>query len=66
MLKIRRSRDSLIINMGIPIPGNDGLYIKTGPWSQPNIATRDPLQYKDHLFILTIPTLYKTVVTVLA
>ena len=28
MLKIRRSRDRLIFNMGIPIPGKDGLYIE--------------------------------------
>ena len=33
MLKIRRSRDRLIFNMGIPIPGKDGLYIETGPWA---------------------------------
>ena len=32
MLKIRRSRDRLIFNMGIPIPGKDGLYIETWPW----------------------------------
>ena len=31
MLKIRRSRDRLIFNMGIPIPGKGGLYIETGP-----------------------------------
>ena len=31
MLKIRRSRDCLIFNMRIPIPGKDGLYIETGP-----------------------------------
>ena len=31
MLKIRRSRDHLIFNMGITIPGKDGLYIETGP-----------------------------------
>ena len=31
MLKIRRSHDRLIFNMGIPIPGKDGLYIETGP-----------------------------------
>ena len=30
MLKIRRSRDRLIFNMGIPIPGKDGHYIETG------------------------------------
>ena len=30
MLKIRRSHDRLIFNMGIPIPGKDGLYIETG------------------------------------
>ena len=34
MLKIRRSRDRLIFNMGISIPGKDGLYIETGSWSQ--------------------------------
>ena len=32
MLKIRRSHDRLIFNMGIPIPGKDGLYIEIGPW----------------------------------
>ena len=32
MLKIRRSHDRLIFNMGIPIPGKDGLYIEAGPW----------------------------------
>ena len=31
MLKIRRSRDRLIFNMGIPIPGKDEVYIETGP-----------------------------------
>ena len=30
MLKIRRSRDRLIFNMGIPIPGKDGLHTETG------------------------------------
>ena len=29
MLKIRRSRDCVIFNMGIPIPGKDGLCIGT-------------------------------------
>ena len=33
MLKIRRSHDSLIVNMRITIPGKDGLYIETGPRS---------------------------------
>ena len=32
MLKIRRSRDRLIFNIGIPIPDKDGLYIEMGPW----------------------------------
>ena len=31
MLKIRRSHDRLIFNMGISIPGKDSLYIETGP-----------------------------------
>ena len=29
---MRRSGDRLIFNMGIPIPGKDGLYIEAGPW----------------------------------
>ena len=33
MLKIRRSRYRRIFNIGIPIPGKDGLYIETGPLS---------------------------------
>ena len=40
MFKIRRSRDRLIYNMGLPIPEKDGLYIEIGPrlfdaWHQP-------------------------------
>ena len=31
MLKIRRPHDRPIFNLGIPIPGKDGLYIETGP-----------------------------------
>ena len=31
ILKIRRSRDRLIFNMAIPVPGKDGLYTETGP-----------------------------------
>ena len=38
MLKIRRSRDRLIFNIGIPIPGKDGLYIETGPGCVCNIG----------------------------
>ena len=33
MLKIKRSLDRLSFILGIPIPGKDGLYIETGPWS---------------------------------
>ena len=44
MLKKRRSHDCLIFNMGIPIPGKDGLYIETGP--------RGPFQYSSrHLIV---------------
>ena len=39
MLKIRWSRDCLIFNMGIPIPGEDGLYIETNPGSGRHILT---------------------------
>ena len=35
MLKIRRSNYSLVFNMGITIPGKDGLYIETGPRFHP-------------------------------
>ena len=44
MLKIRRSRDRLIFNMGIPIPGKDSFILRRGPgphiWLQPllNVA----------------------------
>ena len=31
MLKISPSRDRLIFNMGMPMPGKVGLYIETGP-----------------------------------
>ena len=31
MLKIKRSHDRRIFNMGIPLPGKEGLYIETGP-----------------------------------
>ena len=41
MLKIRRSLDCLI-NMGIPIPGKNGLYIETGPWFSCNISASAP------------------------
>ena len=42
MLKVRRSRDRLVFNMGIPIPGKDGLYIETGPrsWDRVNIRRK--------------------------
>ena len=36
MLKTRRSHDRLIFNMGIPIPGKDGLYIEMGLWFPPS------------------------------
>ena len=38
MLKIRRSRDRLIFNMGIHITRKDGLYIETGPRCQLTMA----------------------------
>ena len=38
MLKIRRSRDRLIFNMGIPIPGKGDLYIETGPRAVPVVV----------------------------
>ena len=43
MLKIRRSHDRLIFNMGIPIPGKDGFYIhiETGPCCFPSPSGSD-------------------------
>ena len=52
MLKIRRSHDRLIFNMGIPIPGKDCLYIETGPWSLYNGNT---YAWKDGLYIESWP-----------
>ena len=45
MLKLRRSHDRLIFNMGIPIPGKDGLYIETGPWAYVSITTAKSMMY---------------------
>ena len=45
MLKIIRSHDRHIFNMGIPIPGKDGLYIEMGPRRQAIIGTNDGLAY---------------------
>ena len=39
MLKIRLSHDRLIFNMGIPIPGKDGLYIEMRPSMRANEIT---------------------------
>ena len=44
LLKIRRSRDRLISNMGIPIPGKDSLYTETGPRSILNESQAGRLQ----------------------
>ena len=33
MLKVRRSRDRLLCNMGILITGKDGRYIEMGAWT---------------------------------
>ena len=51
MLKIRRSHDHLIFNMGIPIPEKDGLYIETGPWSQVSKGIRTLGQLLTCLFL---------------
>ena len=44
MFKDKMVLQPLIFNMGIPIPGKDGLYIETGPWS--------PIQYKDDVLLV--------------
>ena len=40
-VKIRRSRDRIIFNMEIPIPGYDGLYIEMGPWTTVSFISPD-------------------------
>ena len=45
VLKIRRSRDHPIFNMGIPIPGKDGLYIETKPRMQLYMKYSFPVLY---------------------
>ena len=58
MLKIRRSHDRLIFNMGISIPGKDGLCIETGPCFPPSLIsslvseTHEPSQNVLFLFLL--------------
>ena len=49
MLKIRRSPDRPIFNMGIPIPEKDGLYIETGPRC---IQHTDGLQWEASMRVL--------------
>ena len=43
MLKIRRSHDRLIFNMGIPIPEKDGLNIETDSWRYLTLALTNQL-----------------------
>ena len=52
MLKIRRSPDRLIFNMGIPIPAKDGLYIETGPRSYLTIGFLWAMQIVDGIDML--------------
>ena len=60
MLKIGRSRDRLIFNMGIPIPGKDGLYIETGPCWATFQCKGHLSRYRNSLiFIMWIPTAEK-------
>ena len=46
-LKIRRSHDRLIFNMGISTPGKDGLYTETGPRGHLNIKMPMPCQNRN-------------------
>ena len=64
MLKIGRSHDRLIFNMGIPIPRKDGLYIKMGPflksvfswccWWPSQEICQDICNYQDDLKSVTL------------
>ena len=58
MLMIRRSRNRLIFNMGIPIPGKDGLYIEAGPSDMEVCLSkqRDDLQNLEILSLLVKST----------
>ena len=48
MLKIRRSRDRLIFNMGIPIPRKDELYIEMWPRLLLGLLSRYPIFMSSH------------------
>ena len=50
MLKIWRSRDRPIFNMGIPIPGKDGPYIETGPWPFTKVFLRLHVHTRVYVF----------------
>ena len=52
MLKIRRSHDRLILNMGILIPGKDGHYIETGPCISKRSLADDVGE--EHIVVLVI------------
>ena len=44
MLKIRRLRDRLIFNMGIPILVGQHLYIETAPWFPVTLSLCNPFE----------------------
>ena len=71
MLQIRWSCDRVLFNMGIPIPGKDGLYIETGNRFFDYIQKR-PAVHQLLPWILTIPNIlthkqletYRCVITI--
>ena len=60
MLKIRRSRDRLIFNMGIPILVRRHLYIETAPrfhqWQIGSHVSDQSVQVNDHIWFITMPS----------
>ena len=53
MLKIRLSYDRLSFNKK-PIPGKDGLYIETGPWTYPSYTVNTPWLHNYGIDIITL------------
>ena len=62
MLKIRRSHDRLIFNMGMPIPGKDGLYIEMGHPSEMHLKLKPREISSDQQLWFMCPVVLSTLV----
>ena len=72
MLKIRRSHDRLIFNMGISIPGKDSLYIEKGSsvyirlaWEEFNVLFQSQFDdlLVDHAYFLYRNIAHRSIMT---